>query len=277
MNIFDFFFCGYLGQLKYGYEYLGLSNRLVITPDTERIHLAIAHALSLRMGCILIGHNGTGKTEILKDLSKICAKYSIMRNCSRFMDVQCMHTILIGLIQCGGWGCLTKFNDMNQTVMDAISMPIYTLTMAFNMKCSTFRVILLNIHRIQLACNQYDNITLFGIHFKRALNVTQIIYFIQKQKIIKSFSFFFFLFLLLSIRLQLGANEYHLNENFGIFITLNPEIHCKQNNVEIPSILKAHFRPVACIEPNMELVCSVSLFAEGFSQAQVSLTFCSNL
>lgn len=83
--------------------------------------------------------------------------------------------------------------------------------------------------------------------------------------------------------MQDGLTELNLNNNFGLFITLNPQIHKMQNGnsgsdndggsssgSNLPAFLKSHFRTVACIEPDIELICAVSLYSDGFIQAKVS-------
>ncbi|KAH1015210.1 dynein axonemal heavy chain 10 [Dendroctonus ponderosae] len=191
------------GSFEYGYEYMGLNGRLVITPLTDRIYLTITQALIMHMGGAPAGPAGTGKTETTKDLAKAMALLCIVTNCGEGMDYKAIGTTLAGLAQCGAWGCFDEFNRIDISVLSVISTQLQTIRSGLMMKLERF--------------------TFEGV-------------------------------------------EIALDSKVGIFITMNPGY---AGRTELPESVKALFRPVVCIVPDLEMICLISLFSDGFLEAKV--------
>ncbi|KYN43305.1 Dynein heavy chain 10, axonemal, partial [Trachymyrmex septentrionalis] len=126
------------GTFEYGYEYMGLNGRLVITPLTDRIYLTITQALSMQLGAAPAGPAGTGKTETVKDLAKALGLLCIVTNCGREMDYITIGKILGGLAQCGAWGCFDEFNHIESAVVSVISSQLQTIRSALQVKAQRF-------------------------------------------------------------------------------------------------------------------------------------------
>ncbi|XP_049816413.1 dynein axonemal heavy chain 10 [Schistocerca nitens] len=191
------------GSFDYGYEYMGLNGRLVITPLTDRIYLTFTQALSMQLGGAPAGPAGTGKTETTKDLAKALGLLCIVTNCGEGMDFKAVGTILAGLSQSGAWGCFDEFNRINISVLSVISTQLQTIRSALLKKMTQF---------------------------------------------------------------NFEGKEISLDNKVGVFITMNPGY---AGRTELPESVKALFRPVVCIVPDLELICLIMLFSEGFLRAKV--------
>ncbi|CAN3358695.1 dynein heavy chain, cytoplasmic [Diutina catenulata] len=108
----------------YGFEYLGVPEKLAYTPLTDSCFLTMTQAMSQKLGGCPFGPAGTGKTETIKSLAHNLGKMVLVWCCDDTFDFQSMGRIFAGVCQVGVWGCFDEFNRLEEGMLSAVATQV---------------------------------------------------------------------------------------------------------------------------------------------------------
>ncbi|XP_069470025.1 uncharacterized protein [Ambystoma mexicanum] len=105
-------------EFRYGYEYQGSADHVLITPLTERAFLNITAAVSCGVGAMCMGSEGVGKRSTVRELTLCLGMALFFFNCTKSMDHSILQDICKGLASAGAWIC---FNGLGQLQLSELT------------------------------------------------------------------------------------------------------------------------------------------------------------
>ena len=201
--------------INYAYEYYSSSQKIIVnTPLTERCYRSLMEAYYQNYFGEIAGLSCVGKTETIKNLTRILAVPFFMFSGEDGQDYNCVGNIFKGLVTFEAWVCFKNFTQIREEILSVIAQYIFRISQSRGMNSSSINI-----------------------------NGTQLIF----------------------------------NPSCYISFSVNPTCTKLSN---LPDNLKLHFRTVCFMNPDLEKICEVELFAGGFHNAKslaLSLTETYNL
>ena len=115
---------------EYGYDYFGNGDRAVLTPETERTMISCMTCLENYSSVCLRGSAGMGKSETVRELSKVMGRQCYNIQCSSSHDFRGIAMIFQGIAASGSWACLDFVSHLLPEVLAVVSSHMNTLSFA---------------------------------------------------------------------------------------------------------------------------------------------------
>eukprot|EP00929_Paragymnodinium_shiwhaense_P038466 TRINITY_DN20312_c0_g5_i1.p1 TRINITY_DN20312_c0_g5~~TRINITY_DN20312_c0_g5_i1.p1 ORF type:complete len:4379 (-),score=957.45 TRINITY_DN20312_c0_g5_i1:503-13639(-) len=113
--------CMMHATLRYGFEYVGVGEQLVITPLTDRCYTALMAAFHMKRSASLEGAAGVGKTETAKSLAKALAAECFVFNCNSEINNATLAKFFKGAASSGIFCCFDELNHMRSDVLSCLA------------------------------------------------------------------------------------------------------------------------------------------------------------
>lgn len=98
-------------DIDYGFEYMGINSRLIITPQTEKMFFAISQALQLQKAICVRGESCTGKADSIQSFARMYGIPFYMMSCESNIKFPNLVRILQGVFASGIW-CFFRHIDL---------------------------------------------------------------------------------------------------------------------------------------------------------------------
>ena len=116
--------------IDYGYEFMGVESIGIENPESERVWFEINEAIRNHNIPQLSGLPGSGKSQIIGNLSTRLAKFCYNIYMNESFTMQVMTQFLRGVCESNIWGNMENINLLSQSIMSIISSHFQTIRTA---------------------------------------------------------------------------------------------------------------------------------------------------
>jgi energy-coupling factor transporter ATP-binding protein EcfA2 len=241
-------------SIPYGFEFLGSFTPLVMTPSVRNAFLTAALSFQSNLAFSIIGPACSGKTEIIKDLTRYSGNPFISLSCLSLLSTleftSSIYSLLLkflkGYATSGCWCLLDDVNVLSNSVLSLIGQQIEEIQSIFSKNISKVVIqgeslnadskgmLMLTIN------NPFDNTCKSG-YFQCPFFSSK--YFMYQQTPYDSFI----------------SQDFLLDEKNNVFRRFD----------EIPSNIKSTFRPYSISHPDFLIIIEVLFFSLGFTASSL--------
>ena len=150
----------------YGFQYVGLFNNFVITPQTERVFITMTNNFNVKRPMFMYSLPFAGKRETIKMLSKIFGIVNLNFHCSSTFDVKSYRRLVYfsckagvyNTVKSGFWLTLDTIDNLKIDVLSVIAQDIMSIYQNLSdatseMLCEENKIRMLDVDRnFQIFC-----------------------------------------------------------------------------------------------------------------------------
>nr|XP_039270899.1 dynein heavy chain domain-containing protein 1-like isoform X1 [Styela clava] len=252
----------------------------VMTPLTERSMFSLSLAMQLGKCGTLVGPTATGKSNLLKQLSRMFGRPLINLNCSEEITISVLLRSLCGMVESGSWLCFDQVHRLPIHVLSVLAQQIRHIQLAYSTLYSSTRSqysIRGNSQKEQTTLMRSNSIPSLHCDIEETPNKTPMN---QTNKWKPKISDFHLSHLSRHKEDNLYVSKFDKSNtlgsilfngrllqakpNYGLFMMLT---HNTSSTSYIPHNMKLLYRPIALIQPDTEKIIEVWLTASGFSNS----------
>jgi hypothetical protein len=128
-----------MGELAYGFEYLGAPSRALLTPSSARCEVATFGALSCSVGRLLLGGAPEPLADTAATLGRVLGRDVLTLHCAPTLGGLALSRMLKAAVGVGGWTVLVAVCTLPSHLLNALSTAVHDAQRAIAANATTVR------------------------------------------------------------------------------------------------------------------------------------------